>query len=57
MAEEMPRLRDQAKIAIRHAQIKMKNAYPVQVIKQSYKLGDKITIYWKPAETQGKFVL
>ncbi len=57
MAEGMPRLRDRAKMAIRCAQIKMKNAYPVQVTKQNYKIGDKVTMYWKPAETQGKFVL
>ena len=44
-------------MAIRRAQIKMKNAYPVQVIKQNYKLEDKVTMYWKLVETQGKFVL
>ncbi len=33
MAEGMPRLRDRAKMTIRRAQIKMKNAYPMQVIK------------------------
>ena len=57
MAEGMPRLRDRAKMAIRCAQIKMKNAYPVQVTKQNYKIGDKVTMYWKLAETQEKFVL
>ena len=56
MAEEMPRLRNRAKMAIRRAQIKMKNAYPVQVTKQNYKSGDKVIMYWKLAETQGKFV-
>src|SRR6266542_1505876 len=56
MAEGMPRLHDQAKMAIRRAQIKMKNAYPVQVTKQKYKLGDKVIMYWKLAETQGKFM-
>ena len=56
MADGMPRLRDQAKMAIRRAQEKMKNAYPVQMTKQSFKIGDKVTMYWKPAETQGKFV-
>ncbi len=56
MAEGMPRLRDRAKMAIRRAQEKMKNAYPVQMTKQSFKIGDKVTMYWKPAETQGKFV-
>ncbi len=57
MAEGMLRLCDQAKMAIRRAQIKIKNAYPVQVTKQNYKLEDKVTMYWKLAETQGKFVL
>ncbi len=56
MAEGMPRLHDRAKIAIRYVQEKMKNTYPVQVTKQSFKIGDKITIYWKLAETQEKFV-
>jgi len=45
MAKEMPRLRDRAKMAIRCVQIKMKNTYPVQVTKQKYKLGDKVTMY------------
>ena len=56
MAKGMLRLRDQAKMVIRRAQIKMKNTYPVQVTKQNYKLEDKVTMYQKPAETQGKFV-
>ncbi len=57
MVEGMLRLRDRAKMAIRRAQIKMKNAYPVQVTKQNYKLGNKVTIYWKLVEKQEKFVL
>ncbi len=56
MAEGMPRLRDYTKMAIRCIQKKMKDAYPVQVTKQSFKIGDKVIIYWKLAETQGKFV-
>ncbi len=45
MAKGMLRLRDQAKMVIRRAQIKMKNTYPVQVTKQNYKLEDKVTMY------------
>ncbi len=45
IAEEMPRLRNRAKMAIKQAQEKMKNAYPIQVTKQSFKIEDKVTIY------------
>ena len=56
MAEGMLRLYDHAKMTIRQVQEKMKNAYPMQVIKQNFKIEDKVTMYWKLAETQGKFV-
>jgi len=51
MAEEMPRLYDRTKMTIRHTQKKMKNAYSVQITKQSFKIGDKVTMYWKLAKT------
>ena len=57
MAKGMSRLRDHVKIAIRRVQKKMKDAYPVQMIKQSFKIGDKVIMYWKLTETQEKFVL
>ena len=57
MAEGMPKLYNRAKMAIRYAQEKMKNIYPVQVTKQTFKIEDKITMYWKLVKIQGKFVL
>ncbi len=41
----MSRLHDHAKIIIKHTQEKMKNAYPIQVIKQIFKKEDKVTMY------------
>ncbi len=34
----------------------MKNAYPIKFTKQTFKIGDYITMWWTPARTQGKFV-
>ena len=34
----------------------MKNAYPVKSIKQTFKIGDQVTMWWTPTRTQGKFV-
>ncbi len=56
MTEGMSRLHDYAKMTIRRTQEKMKNTYPIQVTKQSFKIEDKVTMYQKSAETQGKFV-
>ena len=35
----------------------MKDAYPVKSTKQSFKIGDQVTMWRTPARTQGKFVL
>src|SRR6266540_5438928 len=56
IVEGLPRLRDRAKIAIKRAQQSIKNAYPVKSTKQSFKIGDQVTMWWTPARTQGKFV-
>ena len=40
----LPRLRDRAKIAIKKAQQSMKNAYPVKSTKQTFKIGDQVTM-------------
>src|SRR6266540_3354084 len=56
IVEGLPRLRDRAKMAIKRAQQSMKNAYPVKSIKQMFKIGDQVTMWWTPARTQGKFV-
>ena len=56
IVEGLPRLRDRAKMAIKRAQQSMKNAYPVKFTKQSFKIGDQVTMWWTPARTQGKFV-
>ena len=34
----------------------MKNAYPVKSTKQTFKIGDQVTMWWTPARTQGKFI-
>ena len=34
----------------------MKNAYPVKSTKQTFKIGDQVTMWWTPVRTQGKFV-
>ncbi len=34
----------------------MKDAYPVKSIKQKFKIGDQVTMWWIPARTQGKFI-
>ena len=34
----------------------MINAYLVKSTKQSFKIGDQVTMWWTPARTQGKFV-
>ena len=52
----LPRLRDQAKIAIKRAQQSMKNTYPMKSTKQTFKIGDQVTMQWILARTQGKFV-
>src|SRR6266542_7172559 len=57
IVEGLPRLHDRAKMAIKRAQQSMKNAYPVKFTKQSFKIGDQVTMWWTPARTQGKFVL
>ncbi len=44
IVEGLPRLHDRAKMAIKKAQPSMKTAYPVQSIKQSFKIGDQITM-------------
>ncbi len=56
IVEELPRLRDQAKLAIKRVQQSMKNAYPVKSTKQKFKIGDQVTMWWTPARTQRKFV-
>ncbi len=40
----LPRLRDRAKMAIKKAQQSMRNAYPVKSIKQTFKIGDQVTM-------------
>src|SRR6266498_5029674 len=56
IVKELPRLRDRAKMAIERAQQSMKNAYPVKSTKQKFKIGDQVTMWWTPAQTQEKFV-
>ncbi len=34
----------------------MKNAYPMKFTKQTFKIGDQVTIWWIPARTQEKFI-
>ncbi len=34
----------------------MKNAYLVKSTKQTFKMGDQVTMWWTPTRTQGKFV-
>ena len=34
----------------------MKNAYLVKTTKQTFKIGDQVTMWWTPARTQEKFV-
>ncbi len=34
----------------------MKNAYPVKNTKQTFKIGDQVTMWWTPAWTQEKFI-
>ncbi len=38
--EELPRLRDHAKMAIKQIQQSMKNAYSMKSTKQTFKIGD-----------------
>jgi len=56
IVEGLLRLRDRAKLAIKRAQQSMKNAYPVKSTKQSFKIGDQVTMWWTPARTQRKFI-
>ncbi len=55
IVKRLPRLCDHVKIAIKRAQQSMKNAYSVKSIKQIFKIGDQVTMWWIPARTQGKF--
>ncbi len=34
----------------------MKNTYPVKFTKQTFKIGNQVTMWWTPAWTQEKFV-
>ena len=45
------RLHDRAKMTIKRAQQSMKNAYFVKSIKQTFKIGDQVTMWWTPART------
>src|SRR6266540_518916 len=56
IVEGLPRLRDQAKMAIKRAQQSMKNIYLLKSTKQIFKIGDQVTMWWTPARIQGKFV-
>ena len=44
IVEGLPKLRDQAKMAIKRAQQSMKNAYPVKFTKK-FKIGDQVTMW------------
>jgi len=56
IVEGLLRLRDRAKMAIKRVQQSMKNTYLVKSTKQTFKIGDQVTMWWIPARTQGKFV-
>ncbi len=56
IVERLLRLCDRAKMVIKRAQQSIKNAYAVKSTKQTFKIGDQVTIWWTPARTQGKFV-
>ncbi len=34
----------------------MKNAYPVKTTKHIFKIEDQVIMWWKPAQTQEKFI-
>src|SRR6266540_7166719 len=56
IVDGLPQLRERARRFILRAQEVMKASYPVKETKQVYQVGDQVTMWWKPALTQGKFV-
>ena len=51
IVESLPCLREKVRKAIKRAQENMKRNYPIQKVKQTFKEGDEVTLYWKLAET------
>ena len=50
------KLRDHAKMVIIKAQQLIKDTYPVKSIKQTFKIGDQVTMWQTLVQIQGKFV-